>query len=294
MGVRIGLVQPLAHRPPADERNVAQAVELVGSAAAAGAQLVVLPETYPGPWRMPAAYDPTPQVAEAAGRLGVYVLFGTLEPLEARGPGAAPPANDRRAHNLLVLAGPDGTVRAVYRRTHPPGPWLYVGGDAWDFDYVAAEDVVVADTEHGRLGLGMCSEVYVPEVSRALALRGTEIILLPAGVDKGRLWATWRNLVWARAIENLAVTVTTQNLFSDEERGLAMVAGPEDVLFETARPGVFVVDVDLTRVRALRAEHDDAASSQRNAAKAGVLTQWRRPELYPSWLGSGEPAQTAR
>ena len=154
--------------------------------------------------------------------------------------------------------------------------------------------MVVADTEHGRLGLGMCSEVYVPEVSRALALRGAEIILLPAGVDKGRLWATWRNLIWSRAIENLAVTVTTQNLFSAEERGLAMVAGPEEILFEAVRPGVFTVDVDLTRVRALRAEWDDAASSQRNAAKAGVLTQWRRPELYARWLGAGEPAQTAR
>jgi predicted amidohydrolase len=284
MGVRIGLVQPLAHRPPADERNVAQAVELVGAAAGDGAQLVVLPETYPGPWRMPAGYDPTPQLTEAAARSGVYVLFGTLQPLDPH----------RRAHNVLVLAGPDGSVRATYRRTHPPGPWLYVGGDAWDFDYVAADGVVVADTEHGRLGLGMCSEVYVPEVSRAMALRGAEIILLPAGVDKGRLWATWRNLIWSRAIENLAVTVTTQNLFSAEERGLAMVAGPEEILFETVRPGVFTVDVDLTRVRALRGEWDDAASSQRNAAKAGVLTQWQRPELYARWLGAGEPAQTAR
>jgi predicted amidohydrolase len=192
-----------------------------------------------------------------------------------------------------VLAGPDGGVRAVYRRTHPPGPWLYVGGDAWDFDYVAGDDVVVVDTEHGRLGLGMCSEVYVPEVSRALALRGAEIILLPAGVDKGRLWATWRTLVWSRAIENLAVTVTTQNLFSAQERGLAMVAGPEEILFETTRPGVFVVDVDLARVRELRQEADDATSSRRNAAKAGVLSHWQRPELYPAWLAEAR-AQTAR
>jgi predicted amidohydrolase len=284
MGVQIGVVQPVAHRPPTDEQNVAQAIELVGAAAAMGAQIVTLPETYPGPWRMPAAYDPTAALTQAARRAGVHVLFGTLEPLGA----------GRRAYNVLVLAGPDGTVRAVYRRTHPPGPWLYAGGNAWDFDYVAGDDVAVVETEHGRLGLGMCSEVYVPEVSRALALLGAEIILLPAGVDKGRLWATWRTLVWSRAIENLAVTVTTQNLFSAEERGLAMVAAPEEILFETTRPGVFVVDVDLARVRALRGERDDAASSQRNAAKAGVLSQWQRPELYPRWWEAVRGAQTAR
>jgi predicted amidohydrolase len=41
----------------------------------------------------------------------------------------------------------------------------------------------------------MCSEVYMPEVTRALALRGAEMIFLPAGVDKLALWATWRNLI---------------------------------------------------------------------------------------------------
>jgi predicted amidohydrolase len=98
----------------------------------------------------------------------------------------------------------------------------------------------------------MCSEVYVPEVARALALRGAELIFMPAGKDKGRLWATWRALIWARAIENLAIVVTTQNLFDHSERGLAMVAGPEEVLFESTIAGTTVVDVSLERVRYLR------------------------------------------
>ena len=99
----------------------------------------------------------------------------------------------------------------------------------------------------------MCSEVYMPEVARALALRGAELIFMPAGTDKRRLWATWRTLIWARAIENLAVVVTTQNLFNHGERGLAMVAAPEEILFESTAPGLSVVDVDLDRLRAMRA-----------------------------------------
>jgi 5-aminopentanamidase len=70
----------------------------------------------------------------------------------------------------------------------------------------------VFETDHGKVGLAMCSEVYMPEVARALALRGAELIFMPAGRDKRRLWATWRTLIWARAIENLAIVVTTQNL----------------------------------------------------------------------------------
>ena len=269
MAFTIAVVQPIAHRPPEDERNVKEAVDSVERAAADGAAFVVFPESYPGPWRTPASFDPTPVLAETAQRCGTYIQFGTLEPIdEASG----------AAHQLSVLAHPDGREPGIYRRTHPPGPWLYRGGAYWDFDYVAADDFPVFDTEFGTVGLGVCSEVYMPEVSRALALRGAEIIFLPAGIDKGPLWDTWRTLIWARAIENLALVVTTQNLFSPTERGLAMVADPERIVFESSAPGLFYVTVDLERSRRLRAEEDGPES--RNAAKAGVLSQWQRSELH--------------
>jgi deaminated glutathione amidase len=136
---------------------------------------------------------------------------------------------------------------------------------------------------HGKVGLAMCSEVYMPEVARALALRGAELIFMPAGKDKGTLWATWRTLIWARAIENLALVVTTQNLFTHTERGLAMVAAPEEILFESTAAGLSVVDVSLDRIRFLRSTCDVVGSSAHCAAKQGLLgSQWQRPELYDS------------
>jgi len=51
-------------------------------------------------------------------------------------------------------------------------------------------------------------------------------------------------------------------------------------VFETTRPGLFVLDANLARVRDLRAQEDGIASQRTNAAKAGLLTQWQRPELY--------------
>ena len=60
----------------------------------------------------------------------------------------------------------------------------------------------------------------------------------------------------AGSIENLAIVVTTQNLFSHAERGLAMVAAPEEILFESTAAGLFVVDVSLERARAMRASSD--------------------------------------
>ncbi|MBI3702687.1 MAG: hypothetical protein HY244_02250, partial [Rhizobiales bacterium] len=111
-------------------------------------------------------------------------------------------------------------------------------------------------------------------------LRGAELIFMPAGTDKGKLWASWRNLIWSRAIENLAIVVTTQNLFSHAERGLAMVAAPEEILFESTAAGLFIVDVSLERARAMRTSADSVTSSASFGAKQGVLgPQWQRPEL---------------
>jgi predicted amidohydrolase len=220
---------------------------------------------------MPALFDPTTAMAEAAARHRVHAVFGTIEPIDDKA---------ATAHNLICMAYPDGRV-VKYRRTHPNGPWIYTGGPAWEFQYVPGDDFPVFDTAHGKVGLAMCSEVYVPEVARALALRGAEIIFMPAGKDKKQLWATWRTLIWARAIENLALVVTTQNLFDHGERGLAMVAGPEEILFESTAAGLAIVDVSLERLRWLRATRDEVGSSQQCAVKQGLLgPQWQRPELY--------------
>ncbi|MEJ2373882.1 MAG: carbon-nitrogen hydrolase family protein [Pseudolabrys sp.] len=271
MTFRIAVVQPIAHPVGEDEKNVADAENFIARAAAEGADFVCFPETYPGPWRMPSAFDPTERMAEAAAKHGVNAVFGTLEPISH---------NEATAYNLTCMAFADGRAPARYRRTHPNGPWIYTGGKWWEFQYVAGDAFPVFDTAQGKVGLAMCSEVYMPEVTRALALGGAELIFMPAGTDKGRLWATWRNLIWSRAIENLAVVVTTQNLFSHAERGLAMVAAPEEILFESTAAGMFVVDVGLERARELRATQDSVGSAARYGAKQGVLgPQWQRPEL---------------
>ncbi len=191
------------------------------------------------------------------------------------------------------MAFADGRAPARYRRTHPNGPWIYTGGKHWEFQYVAGNDYPVFETPLGIVGLAMCSEVYMPEVARALALRGAELIFMPAGLDKGTLWQTWRTLLWARAIENLSVVVSTQNLLSSANRGLAIIAAPESVLYESTVAGMGIVEISLDRVRELRAARDGHGASA--GTKQGLLSeQWQRPELYDSFYPRpDEPARQA-
>ena len=276
MTFRIAVVQPITHRPPEDEQNVADAVRTVERAAGEGADFVCFPESYPGPWRMPATYDPTAALAEAAVKHGVHVVFGTLEPIDAKA---------GTAYNLTAMAFPDGRAPARYRRSHPNGPWIYTGGQAWDFKYVAGDDYPVFDTVHGKVGLAMCSEVYMPEVTRALALRGAELIFMPAGVDK------------RAAVADLADADLRPRHRESGDRGddaESVRSRPTRARHGGGAGGDFVREhgggnerrrASASIACAICARRATTSASSVNCgAKQGLLgPQWQRPELYDSF-----------
>src|SRR5262249_37584774 len=138
-------------------------------------------------------------------------------------------------------------------------------------------------TDLGKLGLLICSEVYGPELARILALKGAEIVFLPAGLmgSTTSLTDTWRTLIWARAIENLMYTAVCSTVVSEGELGLAMICGPEQILLETRDEGVHVADIDLDRIRWLREEQDRLVDEPEPwRTKPGVLRDWRRQEVF--------------
>ncbi|NWF92416.1 MAG: carbon-nitrogen hydrolase family protein [Syntrophaceae bacterium] len=277
MGVRVAAIQTRTFLEPDEQReNIKKAAEHVAEAAAQGAKLICFPETYPGPWKAPLSYSPVKSLEEMASRHGVYIVAGANCPV---------PGRPEMGYCSEVLVGPKGLI-GRYNRTIPKGPWIYQGGRYWDFDYQEADELPVFDTPFCKVGILICSEVYAPELSRILALKGAEIIFLPAGICKYELHETWRNLIWSRAIENLAYTVTCQNILG-AEHGLAMICSPEEILVESTRPGIFIAECDLDRIRWLRQESDAYGPPMPFRTKPGVLRDWFRPEIYrrnfPQW-----------
>lgn len=278
MNVRVAVVQTITDRAERP-RNIEKALAYLDLAAAQGAQIVCFPETYPGPWTPPLDYDPLPALCEGARRAGAYVAIGLIE---------AVPDRPDWYYNKEVLIGPSGQVVGEYRRTSPYGPWIYRGSSFWDFHWQEADDLPVFDTPFGKVGFSICSEVYVPELARLMALKGAELIFLPAGIAKPELWHTWRTLIWARAIENLCFTATCQNLFHPGDLGLAMICSPEEVMVESSKEGVFVADCDLERLRFLREQEDRHDFPGVKRCKPGIFRQWYRPELYGRALAEME------
>lgn len=256
-------------------KNVTNAVEYIERAAGQGAQIVCLPETYPGPWTPPLDYQALPNLCRAAHRHNIYVAAGLIEPVLDK------PDCYYVSHALIDTRG---ELVGTYRRTTPTGPWLYRGSFFWDFNWQEANDLPVFETTFGKVGLAICSEVYMPELCRVLALKGAEFIFLPAGVPKGPMWETWRTLIFARAIENLCFTATCQNLFEPADQGLAMICSPEKVILESTGAGVFVADCDRERLRQLRETEDTWDFPGVKHCKPGIFKQWYRPELHARML----------
>lgn len=243
--------------------NLASAGRLIAQAAQAGARLVALPENFALLGRreqdkLTVAEDdgagPIQDfLADAAARRGVYLVGGTI-PLRG-----ADPARVRAA---CLLHGPDGRRLARYDKIHLFD--VSVGADGAERYRESAsiepgEDIVVVDTELGRIGLAVCYDLRFPELFRALLARGAEILVLPSAFTETTGAAHWHLLCRARAVENLCYLLAPgQGGLHDNGRrtyGHSLIAGPwGEVLAEHAESGegIACASVDLTALRDIR------------------------------------------
>lgn len=287
--VRLGLAQVETTFGDREAENLTRALEMVREAAEQGVDLLAFAENFPGPFTEANRYEVAEPIAHAARQHGVAVAYGTSLPSPDR-PGS---------YNIAtVVVDADGEERGVYRRTHPLGPYIYRDGPQWNFDYVAADEFPVIEMPWGTLGISICSEVHLPEITWILALKGAEVVLFPSGllIDELGYTEAWHTLVHARAIENHLYTATLVNLMSHRvaeqfagagfeargsalTRGIGMIASPEGVLARSPEPGVLVADLDLERIRYLRRTEEQLIVPAPYRTIPGHLS-WRRPELY--------------
>jgi len=271
MELKIAVVTAVTYKGKNEkEVNIKRALKYIDEASEKGAKIICFPESFPGPWSDDNMYSPVEELAKKAAERKVYVICGTLELVQKK---------PEHYYNTEVLIGSRGQIIGKYRRTTPHGPWMYKGGPLWNYNYEVGNDLPVFNTEYCKIGILVCSEVYTPELARILSLKGAEIIFMPMGATRPKLWETWITLLKARAYENLAITAASRNVFGTED-GLAIITGPEKTLLQSVEPGVHVAVVDLERLRWLRNTEDKWNNVLPYSVKPGLLTQWRRPELY--------------
>ncbi|MGF7006461.1 carbon-nitrogen hydrolase family protein [Aminobacter sp. BE322] len=234
------------------ERNVRDFEALVREAAGLGATYVQTPEmtgAIVGDKDARAAAFTTEDrdLVVAAGRrlaaeLGIHIHVGSTAIVRA----------DGKLANRAFLFGPDGAVLATYDKIHMFDVDLD-NGESWreSSAYEPGTEAVVADTALGKLGFAICYDLRFPQLFRAEALAGAEVLTVPAAFTRQTGLAHWHVLLRARAIENGAFVVASAQGGRHEDGretfGHSLIIDPWGrVLAEAAHdePGVIVAEID--------------------------------------------------
>jgi deaminated glutathione amidase len=271
--MRVALCQiPVSSSPSVNAERVREALI---SAAEQGADLAVFPEATQVRFGsdLRAAAEPLDGpfgsgLAAAAKQTGVALVAGVFEP-----------APDGRVYNTAVAFDERGELVAAYRKLH-----LFDAFGHRESEVVAPGSGLVVCTLAGvRVGLEICYDVRFGELSRALAVGGADLLVVPAawaaGLFKEEHWVT---LVRARAIENTVWVAAVGQVPDVGEPptkaatgvGRSMLVDPLGVVRLDLGPsaGVAVGSVDVGLVESVRATVPSLANRREDVFGPVVLS----------------------
>ncbi|HEX9598222.1 MAG TPA: carbon-nitrogen hydrolase family protein [Gaiellaceae bacterium] len=277
MLVAAAQIEPKLAEP---ERNLEACLARLEEAAAAGAELLVLPECAIPGYMFESAEEALPFAEEVPGpssevleresrRLGMHVVCGLLE------------RDGDTLRNAAVLVGPDGLV-GTYRKTHLP----FLGVDRFVFP---GDELTVYDTPLGRIGVEICYDLRFPEVTRTLALRGADIVAHPTNFPIAAKLQT-ELITVARAAENRIYLLTANRVGkerSGEFCGWSQIVDPYGTRLAEAgetEEALLVADVDVEKAR----DKDYVIPGEYEL----YLFGHRRPELYGAIVEETQAVKT--
>ena len=180
---------------PDEQDNIAAVAALVEQAAARGAQIVLPPELFSGPYfctvedealfalARPVAEHPSVRAMQAlAAKLKVAIPTSFFE------------RDGHHYYNTLAMIDERGEVLGTYRKSHiPDGP----GYEEKYYFRPGNDGFKVWDVAGTRIGVGICWDQWYPECARVMALLGAEVLFYPTAIgtepydtqlDTSRMW----------------------------------------------------------------------------------------------------------
>ena len=232
------------------QTNLDYSIAKIHEAAAAKADLVVLPELHLGPYfcqnedynnfeLAQTIPGPTTEILSAVAKKLKIVIVSTL--FEKRTPGLY--------HNTAVVFDKDGSIAGKYRKMHiPDDPGFY------EKYYFTPGDLgfTPIETSIGKLGVLICWDQWFPEAARLMALAGAEILIYPTAIgwdpqdtqeEHQRQVDAWITIQRAHAVANGIPVISCNRVgfeqASDSSTGInfwgnSFIAGPQGEIITQA------------------------------------------------------------
>lgn len=250
--------------------NIEKAVSMVRMAAAAGADIVALPEMFSCPYSNKYFRDyAEAEDGETVQRLSalakeekIYLVGGSIPELDSD-----------RVYNTSFIFGKNGEILGKHRKVHLFDIDVEGGIRFMESETLTpGEDVTVFDTEFCKVGVAICYDVRFPEMTRKMALEGAKLVILPAAFNMTTGPVHWDLTMRARALDNqiyfAAVSPARDMEGPYQAWGNSCIADPwgQFAAHTDETEGILFGEIDLGRVEKIRNELP--------------LLKHRRPEIY--------------
>lgn len=179
---------------------------------------------------------------EQAKKHGVHIIFGFVEKGEKEGKPVV--------YNAAALINNHGEPLGCYRKSH------LVDGEETKY-FEKGTEYNVFDTSIGKIGIMICWDMAYPEVARILALKGAEIIAVPAAWETEPNEGDWEIVNTARSFDNVLYLASCNHVGTDRELyffGRSKISGPLGRPLAAAGDGEEIISaaVDLSALPELR------------------------------------------
>lgn len=246
-----------------EQANIAAVSALVEAAAADGAQVILPPELFSGPYFCKVEDEALFALARpVADHPSVIAMRALAAKLKVAIPTSFFERDGHHYYNTLAMIGPDGEIMGTYRKSHiPDGP----GYEEKYYFRPGNDGFKVWDLFGHKLGVGICWDQWYPEAARVMALLGAEVLLYPtaigtepydANLDTSRMW---RRAMIGHAVSNCMPVIAANRIgtedgqrfyghsfISDEWGDLVAEYGADET-------GVLTATLDLSRAAMHRA-----------------------------------------
>lgn len=269
------------------EENIEKAVIMAEQAAAAGANVILLPELFERPYFCQERRYEYYSYAEAVTEnLAVERFREEAKKLSAVIPVSFYERDGNCLYNSAAVIDADGTLLGIYRKTHIPDDHYYQ--EKFYFS-PGNTGFKVWNTKYGRVGLGICWDQWFPETARCLALNGAEMLLYPTAIGSEPILGCdsmdhWRRTMQGHSAANIMPVAAANRIGTESVQACAENGGQSSSLcfygssFITDSTGALVRYAERAEETVITASFDlDELAAER--LEWGIFRD-RRPETY--------------
>lgn len=241
------------------EKNMKTARLMIEESISKNADFIILPEMFNCPYsndkfieygEKEKSSETLSEISKLAKSNNAYILAGSIPEIE-----------EDKLYNTSYLFDRQGNVIAKHRKMHlfdidVKGKITFKESDV----LTAGNDFTIADTEFGKVGIGICYDIRFPELAKIMVENGALILIYPGAFNMTTGPAHWELLFRSRAMDNQAfcigVAPALNNDASYHSYGHSIITNPwgEVISQASEKESLIISEIDLSEIKKVREE----------------------------------------